>query len=355
MKILSPILLVVLIACTDGSKKASEDAPTEQTHSDSLVIRTEKAAEIFVRPTELTQVDLSKIECVPAAYRHGDIWTAPSYTVFSEITYVYDSQNSSANITDTLAFGTPVNILAEFSDHFLVCTPKTRAGYVKKTDISLQSLPGLGGEFYYLVGLSKYGTTDQISCKRSTLKIVKASPKNNVVDTYTDSIQGNDYYIKNLYNSTLKNVKTVFYVSYNCYSEIGVSVDHLIVDNGKLSRLISGSSYGDGGSSEVTYIYLPIRLTNGKKVVLAHNGILTVNETSGKVQTYDYPKDCGIPIEDLVVVEETVEEMLWNEEKGEPLYNDDGTQAVSVTIRETIFYRWDGSKLQMVKTIKGKS
>jgi hypothetical protein len=347
MKTIPLLLLLSVAACNTESKKQNKAEV-----NDTLTSPPGQSNSVFVRPIELTKIDLAKIECVPMQYRPN--WRIRSYGTLSETTYVYDSPNVDAHIKDTLTFNTPINILGEFADHFLVCTPSAGAGYVKKVDISLETCIGLGVKFNYLIGLSKYGTADRTSCARSTLKMIKTTPKNEIVHTYIDSIRGIDFRVKNIYSSSLKNVQALFYINYDCYSEIGISVDHFVIDTGKLSRLLVAGSSGDGDISDVMNVYLPIHLTNGKKVVLARNGILTVDETTAKVQIYKYPKDCGVPIEELVVVEDTSEEMGWNEDKGEPLYNDDGTQALSVTVLQTTFYRWNGSELQKVKTIVGK-
>jgi hypothetical protein len=304
---------------------------------------------------ESVQIDPSKIECIPTSYRYGHTGTNFSPGTLNKTTYVYNSTKANAIIIDTLPFNSPVNILTEYPEFFLVCSPKAKSGYIKKTELYLHSLFWGYKSCTYLFGISKYGTNDNTDCNRSTLKVVKVNDKNKIVYFYNDSIMGKNYKIKLIHNSALKNSEAVFYLSYHCYSEIGVVADHFIVDNGnELSRLILTSGSGDGGSSDISTVYLPVRLTNGKKIVLAKNGVLSVDETTAKVETYPYPTNCGIPIEELIVVENKSVEDQWNEEKGEKVYNKDGTEALDISNIETIYYQWTGKIIKRVKNIRSK-
>jgi hypothetical protein len=349
MKNTFALVLLTLIACTEGDKDSDVNNEKQDKNRDTLGDLVISSIPANVKPWELTRVDPEKIECIPVRYT-----LQPGYSpaIFSDTAYVYNSVNTGRKPKDTLRFGTPVNILAEVQDNFLICTPKGSSGYVNKNDVSLHLSIGKGGGGYYLIGLSQYGTTDHTSCDKSQLKVVLTGERKQQYDVYLDSILGNEYEIRNLYSTALKDVRTLLYLTYHCYSEIGYSVDHFIVDNGKLSRLILTGNSGDGGVSDITNVYLPTHLTNGKKIVLARNGILSVDERNAKPQLYEYPKDLGIPIEELIVVEQTTEETGFDQEKGELLYNDDGTQAVHISVNRTDFYRWDGSTLRVVKTIE---
>jgi hypothetical protein len=341
------ILALGLLSCSGKAKDERGSSSTDSLQVQSDV--TDQNGE--ANPTEAIQLDPSKIECMTTAYRYGDDWTNFSPGTFEEITYVYNSANSVAKIIDTLKFNTSVNILAEYPEFYLVCHPTAKSGYIKKTDLYFHPLTWSGKS--YLFGISNYGTSNDTNCNNSQLKVVTVNIHSEK-DIYYDSILGKDYKIEQIYNSALKNAEALFYLHYHCYSEIGVAAEHFIVDNGKLSRLIIALSSGDGGYSDISSVYLPIHLTNGEKIVLAKNGVLSVDETTAKVETYPYPANCGIPIDELIIVEnKTVGPVL--DEKGETVeYNKDGTQAEKITIEETIYYQWDGKALRKVKTIRDK-
>ena len=346
------LLLLALIACTKGDKHAGVNNGDRNKNRDTLATPVIQPIPAKIKPWELVLVDPERIECVPVAYTLQPVMSGYSPAIFTDIAYIYNSVSADRKPKDTLTFATPVNILAEVPGNFLICTPKGRSGYVNKNEVSLHLSIGKGGGGYYLIGLSKYGTTDPTSCDKSQLKVVLTGERKLQDDVYLDSILGNEYEIRNIYSTALKDVRTLLYLTYHCYSEIGYSIDHFIVDNGKLSRLILTGSSGDGGISDITNVYLPTHLSNGKKIVLARNGILSVDERNAKPQLYEYPKNLGIPIEELIVVEQITEEMGFDQEKGEPLYNDDGTEMVYVAVNRTDFYRWDGNTLRLVKTIE---
>lgn len=313
----------------------------QKIQSDSLIIQKQTTKSL-----QRTQVDLSTIECMPTTFRYGDSWSTFSPGTFEETTFLYNSMTSNAKIVDTLEFNSPVNILAEYPDFFLVCNQKGKSNYIKKTDLYFHSIFWGLKSNTYLFGISKYGTNDNISCMSSKLKVVKINDKKEIVTKYNDSILGKDYEIKLLHNSALKNVEALFYLSYHCYSGIGLEVDHFIVDNGKgLSRLVLASGSGDGGYSDISTVYLPVTLTNGKKIVLAKNGVLSIDETTAKAEIFTYPTDLKVPINELVVVQDKSLEMLDG-------YNDDGTMAEDITNIVTTFYQWNGMGIHKIKTVK---
>lgn len=345
-------LVLGLLSCNNRNENKTEKE--EFKNSDSLKVQTKQTPQA-PQTIQTIEIDPSKIECVPTSYRYGDSWTNFSPGTFGESTFLYNSTTSDAKIIDTLKFNSPVNILTEYPDFFLVCTQSGKSGYVKKTDLYLHSIFWGLKSCTYLFGISNYGTNDNTSCKSSKLKVIKLNEKQVKINEYKDSILGKDYEIKLIHNSALKNAEALFYLSYHCYSEIGVVADHFIVDNGKqLSRLILTSGSGDGGFSDISSVYLPVTLTNGKKIVLAKNGILSIDEATAKAEIFSYPTNLGIPIDELIVVQDKSVEMLWDEEKGETKYNADGTMAENITNIVTTFYQWNGTTIKKVKTIKGK-
>ncbi|KAA9333661.1 hypothetical protein [Adhaeribacter soli] len=354
---------MVLFACNREGKKESTLPSTNPVKEDSLAAankpdRQEQEVKNYESaqsaPEKIVYADPVSLECMPKRFQDPNCGTGFEPGTFGKKTYVYESPKPGARKTDSLAFATSVNILAEYPEHYLVCTPKAKSGYVKKTDLYLYNQYAAGApgvSYYYLIGLTKIGNVEVRECASSALKIVKIDDKKKVLETYTDSIKGEDFHLGEIYNSTLKNVTTFFHLSYSCFDEIGVFYDHFIVDNGKLMKLLVEGGTGDGGYSDFSNVYIPIRLTNGKKVVLARNGSLTVDSETGKVETYPYPANSGIPIEDLIVVEDVSVEALFDEDTGKSKYNKDGTAANVRTVLKVVYYRWNGKALRKVKTI----
>lgn len=348
-------IVLGLLSCNDHTEKKIENRLFSNNDSLSTQSKETKQSSQTITPIESVHIDSSKIECMPTTYRYGNSWTNFSPGTFGITTYLFNSTNSNAKIIDTFKFNTSVNILSENGDFFLICSPKAKAGYVKKTDLYLHALFWGLKSYTYLFGINKYGTNDNIDCKTSILKVVKTNKDNALVDIYIDSIRGKNYEIKQCYNSALKNSEALFYLNYYCGNEMTTITDHFLVDNGnKLSRLIITSTSGEGGQADISTVYLPVRLTNGKKIVLAKNGVLAINEMTAKAEIYSYPPNSGIPIDELIVVENKSVEMLWDEDKGELKRNNDGTMAENITNVVTNFYQWNGTTIRKIKTIMGK-
>lgn len=343
------IILFVILGCKNDADKSQLKSTNRTVH----LTHSSKAS------NDSLEVDPSKIECVPYAYAYNYPDNFSPGT-FGKITYVYNSAKQGRKIIDSLPFNTSLNILKEYSNYFLVCTPKAKSGYVKKTDLYFHSVFWGLKSNTYLVGISKYPSKQATenafpTCDASELKIIKIDESKKVVNVYEDSIMGTHYDLKLIHNSALKNAEAVLYLNYHCYNELGVVADHFIVDNGKnISRLFVADGGGDGGMSQECNIYLPVNLTNGKKIVLARNGILAINEITGKPDIFPYPADCGVPIDELIVVQNTETEDIENKEEGGLAYNKDGTMAQKISIIETMYYRWNGKVLQKVKTIAGQ-
>ena len=71
---------------------------------------------------------------------------------------------------------------------------------------------------------------------------------------------------------------------------------------------------------------------------------------TGTLKTIPYPKDCGVPIEQLVVV---IEEDAEGKTDVKGNFVEDKNKEIIMEITHKIirYYRWDGSKLQQAKKI----
>jgi hypothetical protein len=287
----------------------------------------------------IIRYDTLRFECAPTAYRRPfkSDWFSPG--TFNDRTFVYSQPRLNSRKTDTLPFKTPVNILAEDSDFYFVCIPKGRSGYVKKTDLYLYEYGN------YLFGITKYLDAPEACGKMNTFKVMNTYNS----DVLIDSVSSAHYVVNATSPVALKNVTLLFRLFYLCSSESGASVHHFIVNTDKLHHFYVASRSGDGGNFWGTKIYIPVNLDNGK-IVLARNGELTVDQETGFAETFPYSKECGIPIDELVVVVD--ESGYHSSDQDSGGYNSDGTPKITDYEARTIYYRWNGNSLKKVKTIK---
>ena len=355
MRISALIFILTLILFTSCSQ-GSEETQTASEEVENRVIeildttkvikekpKTEKQKDrIKVGSILSKELDLSKIQCMPQAYARRSMWSHYSPGTISKKSVLYDSMDSTnAKVIDTLTFDTPINILSEFKTFYLVCTPFAIPGYIKKEDVFFQSygISRSKGKYYFGIDNGK-------------LKVTMTNNEQEIISQLIDNIGAEDYEVKKLYDSALKNAD-VFHISFHYYSGVGVEENRFVIDtDNKLSELLATFSSGDGGYADIMNAYLPIKLTNGEKVVLAKNGTLTINQSNGKTELYEYPEDCGIPIDELIVVESYTSEMIWDDETSNPATNEDGTMLEKNEILETIYYQWDGKALSKIKSIK---
>ena len=353
------LLLFVLFSCTSSESNPSikktnvvaiKDSISEKTNSlnqpnSSLNDSSKETIAVFSTKTLLPQNKFTDKNPHRDRFIYGDDYTyQPGIAV--EQTYLYDFRKNDTVLLDTLTFLDPISLVAETGTHFLAATPKGTIGYIRRDAVYFHKL--WSG---HTIGITEYGTLAGDLCGTSKLRIQKLDADNSLSYTYSDSIEGKDYSIEVIYNSTLKKVKNIIHLNYHCYQGIGSNYEHFIVDNGKLSQLAIMFSSGDGGYSDHSDIYLPIRLTNGKKVVLAKNGKITANSVTGKTEVHDYPKDCGIPIENLVVIETYTIGDVPEEYRNHSEYNKDGTQFIYKNDVVSTLYQWDGEQLKKIKQI----
>jgi hypothetical protein len=296
-----------------------------------------------------TLSEMVNFPCIPKAYRYGKGWSLFAPGTFNATTFVYNSTAKDALVIDTLPFRTPVNILADYPGHFLICSPEGKQGFVKTTDLYLHEVFWGLKSCTYLLGITEYGTDDPMQCGRSKLRVMKVNRHDSILDVYTDSIRGKFYSVELIYNNALKKSEAVLRISYDCYSGQGVDVNHFLIDNGKIGRLTLQTNTGDGGSADISRAYLPVRLDNSKKVVLAQDGVLSVNRETAEVKLYPYPSTTDVPIDELVVVERYSTETMEDEHSGRLQLDADGRAKQNIFDKSITFYRWDGNRLVKVE------
>ena len=146
--------MYVALGCKSNTKT---DTQNWQTANKGLV--TNQKSKTPDRDT--AEIETKHLGCMVTPFVHGYDPQQFSPGTFNKTTYVYESLNPGATVIDTLKFNTPVNILKEYPNFYLICTPKAKAGYLKKTDLYLNKMFSSqdNGIYYYLVGVTKYPPT----------------------------------------------------------------------------------------------------------------------------------------------------------------------------------------------------
>lgn len=131
----------------------------------------------------------------------------------------------------------------------------------------------------------------------------------------------------------------------------GTNIEQLVVDCGdSLTTLTSSFAMVEAGWSENITPYIPIKFGSGKVLLVANGNVKGIFDTySAKLNTFDYPKDIGIPIEELVVIVKENYEPIEADRQDEDSYNDPETKR---TLYVEEYYRWKNNKLKLIKTIK---
>jgi hypothetical protein len=131
----------------------------------------------------------------------------------------------------------------------------------------------------------------------------------------------------------------------------GTNITQLVVDCGdSLTTLTSSFGMGEAGWSENIIPYIPIKFGSGKILLVANGDVKNIFDTyRAKLNTFDCPKNIGIPIEELVVVVKENYEPIEADRQDAESYRDPETKR---TLYVEEYYRWKDNKLVLVKTIK---
>ena len=336
-------------ACNNSDSEKSRNAKTDSTKTNQKITSADTTTK-----KKSSSPSLQQKGNIPNNYNEKS-WNISTGT-FSKTSYVYFTPDTNSKQIDILDFHSPLTILLDTSDFFKIYTEHSKIGFIKKSDVYIYSFYDFhdGAYFEFLVGLSKYR-----DLWNSHLKIVKTdcnpnSKKKILLDSYLDTSSSSQIGISQVFNTALKNVNLLLKISTErSWSCPGVHNEKFIIHcNNKISDLIESSSTGESGYYDYTKIYLPVKLVNGK-ILLAENGVLSVDEATGLMRTYKYSQNIGIPIDELVVAYQEEAETFESEDpKADRVYNPDGTLKVKINSKSTILYRWNGTKLIKVKTIK---
>lgn len=300
----------------------------------------------------------------------------PARTTLDLPTLVYAYPDKKAMIIDTIAPFTNVTLLKEGIDTSLNIqwieaaygfsqngVYKENTGYIIDTLLSIGNVKGntSAGGLDLILGRSPLLDKD---FKQPRFRLHAVSRANNSnhskllkVQSYDLNIGAVDYYnhfyLTSVYNNALQQMPNLLRLYWHHGESCPESEGHVFIfaGNGKMSELISASTTGEAGFYEFTKVYIPLKFNNGK-VLLVENGDSEhmFNTWDATLKTIPYPKDCNIPITELIVsVEESGEEKT--DAKGNIIIDKNGNTVMLVTHKIIRYYRWDGAQLKEVKKI----
>lgn len=119
----------------------------------------------------------------------------------------------------------------------------------------------------------------------------------------------------------------------------------------KLIELIQGFGTGEYGYEEYTKVYFPVKLNNGKTLLIENADVHNMfNEYNQTFNTFDYPSDCGIPIEELIVASEH-EAQAKDDGQGNYVEDKNGNPIMETLYKKVRYYHWDGKNIKLAKEI----
>lgn len=169
------------------------------------------------------------------------------------------------------------------------------------------------------------------------------------------------YYLRvtdTYYNLALKNINKLIDLEFYNAQCPGTYVHAFVGDCGDSLTVIESSfSSGEQSWYDSRVVYLPFKFDNGKVLLVANGDVQNIfNHQTGELNVFPYPTDCGIPIEELIVIvnesgEEEVTEAAEEEseqETAEPETAIDKEPILKIQ-RSVEYYRWNGYNPVKVK------
>lgn len=217
----------------------------------------------------------------------------------------------------------------------------TIRGYLRESDFVNYSFRGKKS-YYYIIN-------DKTANGNHNYKVVKKA--NGKLDTLT--LGSPAYYLRakhDYFKIALPGVVDMLDLEFFNASCPGTTINVLVADCGdSLTTLASSFSMGESTWGESTVAYVPVKFGTGKVLLVANGDVKNIfNTYTAELNTFPYPKNIGIPIEELVVVVTENYEAIEADRQDAESYED---PELKQTLYKVEYYQWKGNK--MVK-IKGK-
>ena len=168
----------------------------------------------------------------------------------------------------------------------------------------------------------------------------------------------NHFYMNSLGRTALKENPQIARIYWHHGESCPESYGNLFIAYTKENKLIAlpeSSGTGEYGSEYYTKVYFPVPFDNGKVLLVENADIKNMyNSWDQTTNTIDYPSECGIPVEELIVAIEADEEGKYDEETGNYVEDENGYPIMEKLKHVVRFYRWNGTNIKLEKEIVHK-
>jgi hypothetical protein len=290
-----------------------------------------------------------------------------TYHTFSEKTLLYCSPDDNSEVIDTIGFNyqlattdviqrykqdtifstevatgkkTAVNIFLNETGTWLLTSIDKKAGYVKKKDLAnyASSNPNFVAGFV--------GNNHD---RKIELRSFEDSKPHTILNRYVCKQFFHEFEIRNqLFNGLDTPGSVIRFTTFTQSCPSATYNEFIVIDNGQFTFITADMSSGEANIYDMETVYYPLRFSNGKVLLVAGGDWEHIfNYDNATLNTFDYPKGIGVPIENLIVItKEHTEEVL--DANGEPIMEDEYNYKVKVVKEKTRYFKWDGKKLTPV-------
>lgn len=303
---------------------------------------------------------------IDSYFRVEETTTNVCYT-FSDKTMLYCSPDETSEVVDTLWFNTQisstdhihrfvedsifaidvatnkkrlVNTFMKETGHWYLINHNGKEGFIKHYDVATY----VSNEPPFLAG---FVDTNADLCME--LRSFNKENPSRIVHTYKCLHYFHAFEIRSqLFNGLETPGSLVRYTTFTQSCPSATYHEFIQIDNGKFTSIASCMSGGEANLYQMEIVYLPLKFGNGKILLVADGDWENIfNYDTATLNTFNYPAQFGVPIENLIVItKEHTEEVL--DANGEPVMENENDYKVKVIKEKPQYYRWDGQKLTQV-------
>lgn len=218
----------------------------------------------------------------------------------------------------------------------------TVRGYLRQADFVKYTFRGKDARYCII--------NDKGTNGGNNYKVVKVSKTG--LDTLT--VGSPSHYLRakfDYFKPALTNVNSFLDLEFYRASCPGTYINVLVADCGDSLTILTKSFYtGEAGWSESIIPYIPIKFGSGKVLLVANGDVKNIfNTHTAKLNTFDYSKNIGVPIDELVVIVKENYAPIEADRQSADDYSDPETKR---TLYVEEYYKWKDNKLSLVKTVK---
>ncbi len=280
-----------------------------------------------------------------------------SAITFTNYTPIYCTPAKRKDTINWLPFNTRINVIQTLklpneqgiSEQWFKIKYRDKIGFVLNNGMALS-----GGNSHYLIGRSPHNHYNAMLI--SLEPGLENSPKDTCYLNYMHAHRDDLLRFNGLDFS--KNIIHVTSFRESCPGATSHEFIRLD-DEGNLTKIISSYSTGEMGYFDEEQIYFPLKFESGKTLLVANGEIdFIFNTSSGELNTFEYPNEPGIPINQLIVktkkyTEDCLQKYTNRQNLVEKTYfveaEENGEmKQVRVFEEKPQFYKWDGTELKQI-------